>query len=125
LENYPRTFPELHDEKWDNSLYFLYNITCLLNELYLHLKEKAELIFEISTAPKSIKMKLRLFKSELCRGGMGNFPICKKRVPLCNHAELGERYSNGIENFEMRLIFSKEEGTLLRLTEDPPVIGYR
>jgi hypothetical protein len=50
---------------------------------------------------------------------MGNYPTCKKHVPLCNHAELGERYSNGIEDFEMRLTFSKEEGTLLRLIEDP------
>jgi hypothetical protein len=54
---------------------------------------------------------------------MGNFPTCKKHIPLCKHAELRKRYSNDIElliqEFETRLTFSKEEDTLLRLIEDP------
>jgi hypothetical protein len=31
LENYPTKFPELHDEKRNNDLYFLCDITCQLN----------------------------------------------------------------------------------------------
>jgi hypothetical protein len=68
-------------------------------------------------------MKLQLFKSQLSRGEMGHLPTCKKHIPLCKHAELGKRYSNDIElliqEFETRLTFSKEEDTLLSLTEDP------
>jgi hypothetical protein len=68
-------------------------------------------------------MKLQLFKSQLSRGEMGHFPTCKKHIPLCKHAELRKKYLNDIElltqEFEMRLTFSKEEDTLLRLIEDP------
>jgi hypothetical protein len=63
LENYPRQFPELHDEKWNNGLYFLCDITCHLNELHLQLQGKAQLIFEMITALKPFKMKLQLLKS--------------------------------------------------------------
>jgi hypothetical protein len=123
LESYPRKFPELHDEKWNNDLCFLFDITCHLNELNLQLQGKAQLIFEMITALKFFKMKLQLFNSELSRGEMGHFLTCKKYIPLCKHAELGKRYSNDIElliqQFEMRLTFSKEEDTLLRSIEDP------
>jgi hypothetical protein len=74
LENYPRKFPELHDEKWNNDLYFLCDITCHLNELNLQLQGKAQLIFEMIIVFKSLKMKLQLFKSQLSRGEMGHFP---------------------------------------------------
>jgi hypothetical protein len=43
LENYPRKFPELHDDKWNNDLYFLCDITCHLNEINLQLQGKAQL----------------------------------------------------------------------------------
>jgi hypothetical protein len=122
LENYPRKFPELHDDKWNNDLYFLCDITCHLNEINMQLQGKSKLIFEMITALQSFKMKLQ-FKSQLSRGETGHFPTCKKHIPLCKHAELGKRYLNDIElliqEFEARLTFSKEEDTLLRLIEEP------
>jgi hypothetical protein len=88
----------------------------------LQLQGKAQLVFEIIIA-KSFKMKLQLFKSQLSKGEMGNFPTFKKHIPLCKHAEVRKIYSNDIElliqEFETRLTFSKEEDTLLRLIEGP------
>jgi hypothetical protein len=118
-----KNFPELHDKMWNNDLYFLCDIKCHLNELNLQLQGKAQLMFEMITALKSFKMKLQLFKSQLSRGEIGNFPTCEKHIPLFKHAQLGKRYSNDIERFievfKTRLTFSKEEDTLLRLIEDP------
>jgi hypothetical protein len=89
----------------------------------LQLQGKAQLKFEMITAFEYLKMMLQLFKSQPSRGKMGHFPTCKKHIPLCKHAELGKIYSNDIElliqEFETGLTFSKEEDTLLRLTEDP------
>jgi hypothetical protein len=45
LEICRRNFPELHDEKWNNDLYFLCDVTCHLNELNMQLQGKAQLIF--------------------------------------------------------------------------------
>jgi len=42
LENYPIKFPELHDEKWNNDLCFLHDITCHINEVNLQLQIKAK-----------------------------------------------------------------------------------
>jgi hypothetical protein len=55
FENYSRKFPELHEEKWNNDLYFLCKITCHSNELNFRLKEKAQLTFEMITALKYFK----------------------------------------------------------------------
>jgi hypothetical protein len=55
FENYSRKFPELHEEKWNNGLYFLFKITCHSNELNFRLKEKAQPTFEMITALKYFK----------------------------------------------------------------------
>jgi hypothetical protein len=53
---------------------------------------------------------------------MGHFPTCKEHTPLYTHAKLGKRYSTDtelrIQEYEMRLAFSKEDDTLLKLIED-------
>jgi hypothetical protein len=98
------------------------SLICNFKEKLNSLQGKTQLIFEIITALKSFKMMFQLFKSQLSRGETGHFPTYEKHIPLCKHTELGERSSNDIEllmqEFEMRLTFSKEEDTLLRLTED-------
>jgi hypothetical protein len=43
LENYPIKFPELHDEKWNNDLRFLHDITHVINEVNLQLQIRTKL----------------------------------------------------------------------------------
>uniref|UniRef100_A0A4X2KNG3 SPIN-DOC-like zinc-finger domain-containing protein n=1 Tax=Vombatus ursinus TaxID=29139 RepID=A0A4X2KNG3_VOMUR len=123
LENDSKNFPELHNEVWNNDLYFLCDITGHLNELNLQLQGKNQLIFQIIAAVKAFKMKLRLFKSQLSKGEMCHFTTCMKHIPLCKHAELGEKYSNDIElliqEFDRRLTLSKEDDIKFKLIEDP------
>jgi hypothetical protein len=114
-------FPELHDEKWGNDVYFLYDMTCHINKLNLQLQGKVQLMFEKIAVLKFFKINLRLFKIQPFRGEVGHFAACKKHIPLSKQSKLGESYSNDIEILiqlcENRLSLSKETGVLLRLTE--------
>uniref|UniRef100_A0A8C3SKW3 SPIN-DOC-like zinc-finger domain-containing protein n=1 Tax=Chelydra serpentina TaxID=8475 RepID=A0A8C3SKW3_CHESE len=112
LENGPVQFPELENESWNQDLFFFCDITAHLNDLYIQLQGKNQLIFQMCAAVKAFKMKLKLFGSQLSKGEMCHFPTC-----------LGEKYARQInlliEEFDRRLTLSKEEDVQLKLIEDP------
>jgi hypothetical protein len=68
-------------------------------------------------------MKLTLFRSQLLKGEMCHFPTCAQHIPQHKHTELGEKHTmkfdNLTEKFDRRHTLSKEEDTLLNMTEDP------
>ncbi|XP_050795692.1 general transcription factor II-I repeat domain-containing protein 2-like [Gopherus flavomarginatus] len=86
-------------------------------------REKNQLILQMCAAVKAFKMKLKLFRNQLSKGEMCHFPTCAQRIPQHKHAELGEKYAKRMnlltEEFDRRLILSKDDDIQLKLIEDP------
>ena len=93
LKNESKKFEEPESESCNHDLFFLCDITAHLSDLNTQLQGKHLLIFQLVETVKAFKMKLRLFKSQLLKGEIINFPTCAQHISQCQHLELGEKFS--------------------------------
>ena len=123
LETESQKFPELHDSSWNEDLFFLGDITSHLNDLNIKLQGKEKLIFDLLAAVNGFNSKLKLFKSQLLKGILVNFPICQQRILQERHLDAGMKYAEQInlliDEFNNRLTLSIEEKLHLQIIENP------
>ena len=123
LETEPKEFSEQDDSSWNEDFFFLGDITSHLNDLNIKLQGKGKLIFDLPAAVNAFKVKLRLFKSQLSKGMLTQFPICLKLILSERHLAIEIKYAEQIEvlieEFNNRLTLSTKEKLHLKIIVNP------